>query len=159
MIIRINVDELRRIAILSGDAATKMNDSNTVISTVISKHDWKCPERVTIDETLETIKANSVVLNDAFEEFSNKVVELANNYTEYINDRIRDDAELEQDIAEIISGLSFGGVTSRVSGGVYTTGLTTAMTKSSMNEANIVSLQGASSKINIADFSMIRDGN
>ena len=111
MIIRINVDELRRIAILSGDAATKMNDSNTVISTVISKHDWKCPERVTIDETLETIKANSVVLNDAFEEFSNKVVELANNYTEYINDRIRDDAELEQDIAEIISGLSFGGVT------------------------------------------------
>ena len=93
MLIQINTDELRRIALLSNDAAIKMNDSNTVISTVISKHDWKCPERVSIDEALETLKANSAVLNTVFEDFSTKIIELANSFTESINNQIRDDIE------------------------------------------------------------------
>ena len=157
MLIQINTDELRRIALLSNDAAIKMNDSNTVISTVISKHDWKCPERVSIDEALETLKANSAVLNTVFEDFSTKIIELANSFTESINNQIRDDIECGEEIAEIINMLSFGGTTARVSGGMNTSGLTNALKTSAMNESNIVSLQGASSRINIMDFSLFRN--
>ncbi|MBP5418074.1 MAG: hypothetical protein J6Y58_11195 [Clostridiales bacterium] len=156
MIVQINVDELRRIALLSTDAAVKMSESNTVISSVISKHDWKCPERVTIDDTLEAVKSNSVVLNTAFEDFSSKVYELANNCTEYINNQIRDDAECAAELSSIISNLSFKGVTSTVSGGTNTNGVTAALKSSSMNEANIASLQGASQKISVMEFSKLQ---
>ena len=157
MYIQIDVNELRRIAILSRDAATKMSNSNTVISTVISKHDWKCPERVSVDESLEVIKANSAVLNSTFEDFSTKVTELANNYTEYINNQIRDEAEIDQDIAGLISELSFGGVKTTASGGNNTAGLTSALKTSSLNESNIASLHGANNRINIMDFSLLRN--
>lgn len=155
MLVQINIDELRRIALLSKEAAEKMEQSNSVISTVISTHDWKCPERAKIDETLEVIKGNSVVLNNTFEAFSEKVIQLANDLTDDINDQIRDNAEFDEGIANLISKLTCRGVTSTVSGGSNFGAVTTALKTSSMDESNIASLCGASHGINIMDFSVI----
>ena len=139
MVTQINVDELRRIAVLSTDAAAKMEDSNNVISTVVSKHDWKCPERVAIDDSLELVKGNSAVLNNTFEDFSAKIVQLANDFTDYINNQIRDDAECDDDIASIISDLTCGGYTSTVSGGNNICSVTSALKSCSIDETNIAS--------------------
>ena len=155
MLVQINIDELRKIALLSADAAEKMEQSNSVISTVISKHDWKCPERVSIDETLELIKGNSSVLCNTFESFADKITQLANDLTDDINDQIRDDAEFDDSVATLISKLTCGGVTTTVSGGRNISKVTTALKDASMDESNITSLCGASHGINIMDISVI----
>lgn len=155
MQIQINVDDLRKMALLSNEAAEKMVQSNNVVSTVVSNHDWKCPERASIDESLELIKKNSLVLDNFCKEFSANVTKWANNYSDSINSQIREDAECEDDIASIISQLTFGGVTSTVSGGKYIRGVTAALKTNSMNESNIVSLCGVSHGINIMDFSTV----
>ena len=155
MLVQINIDELRKIALLSKDAAERMEQSNSVINSVISRHDWKCPERASIDETLELIKGNSVVLNNTFEAFSEKIIQLANGLTDDINEQIRDDAEYDDGIANLISKLTCGGVTSTVSGGSNIGEVTTALKSSSMDESNISSLCGSSHGINIMDFSVI----
>lgn len=159
MLIQIDVDELRSIALLSADAAAKMEESNNIINTVISKHDWKCPERTRIDETLENLKDNSSKLNSVFEDFSSNVIRMANNFTTYINNQIRDDVEYQDDIAGIISGFSGNVAVSSVSGGNNISSVTTSMESVSMNEANLSSLHGASHGISIMDFSLFSEEN
>lgn len=154
MKVRINVDELRTIAPLAIDAAEKMNITNDIITGIVSTHDWKCPERVTIDENLTKIKDNSNVLNNAFVEFSNNILEIANDYTDFINEQKRFDIGYSEDIGSLLSTMSSFGATSTVAAGQHMAGIVSNMAASSMYSPNIMSLNGASHGINIVDFSL-----
>ena len=157
MKININVDELRSIAPLAISAAEKMNETNTIISGIISKHDWKCPERVSVDESLERIKDNSKILNDAFIDFSNNIVEIANDCTDYINDQKRFEAEYSDDISSLLSEMSSWGTNSTVSTGSHISGLVSDMEAVTMHTSNIASLHGVSHNISIVDFSLFTE--
>ena len=159
MEIQVNVNELRTIALLSSEAAERMDTSNKIISTVESKHDWKCPERDRIDNSLETIKRNAVILNNAFSDFSKYVFEMANMVTEMINNKVRDEAGYEDDVVSIICGLMGKRAASIVSGGSNVNSVVSSIEASSLNESNIASLHGSSHGINVIDFSLLRDSN
>lgn len=153
MLIQVSVEDLRSIAVLSSEAAEKMDSSNTVINTVVSKHDWKCPERVSIDESLESLKANSVVLNNTFHTLSEKLIEMANDFTSYINQQIREDTVYSDDIANVIANLLGEGVTT-VFSGENIGGVISSLESTSMDASSIASLHGADHGINIMDFSL-----
>lgn len=154
MQIIINVDELRSIAPLAVRAAEKMNEANTVISSVISTHNWKCPERAVVDESLETIKDNSKLLNDTFIDFSNRITEIANEYTDYINEQKRFDIEYHDDIASLMSKIGALNCKTTVSSGSHVAGMVSDLEMTSMHSSNISSLHGASHGINIVDFTL-----
>ena len=156
MLINVRIDDLRTIAVLSSDAAGKMEAFNGVISTVISRHDWKCPERVRIDESLESLKGNAVVLNNTFQSFSTKLFEMANDFTSYINLQTRDDIVFSDEMANIIFSMLGEGVTT-VSAGKNIIGAISSLESSSMDVSNIASLHGANHGINIMDFSLYMD--
>ena len=157
MLIKLDVEELRSIAPLSVSAAEKMEESNAVISSIISSHDWKCPERAAIDESLEKIKRNSGVLNDAFIDFSNSIINIANGFTDYINEQKRFDITYSDDVANLLILLGSSNGVSNVSLGSNVGGIVSAMETSSMHTSNIASLHGASHEINIVDFSLFAE--
>jgi len=154
MKVKINVDELRTIAPLAIDAAEKMNITNNIITGIVSTHDWKCPERVAIDEELTKIKDNSNVLNNAFVDFSNSILEIANDYTDFINEQKRFDIGYSEDVGSLLAKMGSYGATSTVSSGEHMAGIVSNMAASSMYSPNIMSLSGASNGINIVDFSL-----
>lgn len=154
MHIRLNVDELRSIAPLSAQAADKMEASNNIITSVVSTHNWECPERASIDESLERIKKNSVLLNEAFASFSNKIIELANGYTDYINNDKRFNIEYDDSIASLLSLMCSSGKNITVSSGCSVAGVVSSMEKNSIHSSNIMSLHGVTHDINIVDFSL-----
>ena len=86
-IFNIDIEELRSISTQCVNASVRMNDANEIMEKVVSEHDWKCPERVQIDESLERIKSNFGVINEAFIDFSDKLTDIANGYTDYLNER------------------------------------------------------------------------
>lgn len=157
MIVNVNVDELRSLALLAVDSANKMKETDSVISKIVSKHDWKCPERVKIDETLEGIKSNSIVLNNTFESFSSKLVEMANMFTDFINDEIRDDAAYDDDIACAITNLMGGRAVTTINCGNNIGTLSSELEATSMNASNISSLYSSTHGINIMDFSLFNE--
>lgn len=156
MLIKLDVDELRSIAPLAVSAAEKMEESNAVITSIVSSHDWKCPERASIDESLERIKSNSVVLNNAFVDFSNNIISIANGFTDYINEQKRFDVTYSEDVANLLLILGSSG-TSTVSAGNNVGGIVSAMEMNSMHTSNIASLHSASREINIVDFSLFTE--
>lgn len=155
MQIVLDLDELRYIATLSVNAAEKMEEANSIIGTVISKHDWKCPERAPIDESLEKIKENTVVLNNSFSMFSTQIVEIANDFTDYLNDQIKTDTEYSEGIACLLAQYnSDGPVNTTVSSGNAFGQVVSSLKDSTMDASNMASLQGADHGINIVDFSL-----
>lgn len=173
--ILIDVDELRTISTLSVESAIKMDEANTVIGTVVSQHDWKCPERVAIDEALETIKSNVLELNETFSDFASKITEIANAYTEFINMQIQMDNSYLQDIASHISSIW---IPPEVTGDISpvpipigkelpadgmiaiaadVNSVVNSLEKHSLDTANIASLHGAANGVSIMDFSVIRN--
>ena len=86
-IFNIDIEELRSISTQCVNASVRMNDANEIMEKVVSEHDWKCPERVQIDESLERIKSNFGVINEAFVDFADKLTDIANGYTDYLNER------------------------------------------------------------------------
>ena len=154
MKIVLNVDELRSIAPLAMRAAEKMNETNSILSGVVSNHDWKCPERTAVDESLERIKDNSRVLNDAFVDYSNNIIEIANDYTDYINEQKRFDAKYSDDLSNLLTEISSWGIKSTVSTGSNISGVVSDMEAVSMHTSNISSLHGASHGISLVDFSL-----
>jgi len=153
----IDIDELRTIANLAVSASEKMNESNAIIGTVISKHDWKCPERVPLDETLEKIKGNTVILDESFTSFSTEIVNIANGFTDYVNDQIREDTEYVDDVAGLLSRYSSEGIVTEVSSGNNIGAALTDLQSTSMDASNIASLSGADHGINIVDFSLFME--
>lgn len=149
----IDVDELRTISTLSVDSAQKMDEANTVIGTVVSQHDWKCPERVAIDESLETIKANVHELSDTFNDFAAKITEIANTYTEFINDQVRMNTSYLESVANLASEFGFNNAVTTVSYGGNTSNVINSLEASSLDTANVSSLQGAGHGISVVDFS------
>lgn len=155
----IDVDELRTISTLSVTSAQKMDEANNVIGTVVSQHDWKCPERVKIDESLETIKSNVLELSDSFNDFASKITEIANTYTEFINSQIQMNNSYMQDIAELIC--SKDGVFENISSvaghsiGGNISSVASRLEANSLDTANIASLHGVNESISILDFSSI----
>lgn len=154
MRINLNVDELRSIAPLSANAAEKMNESNEIISSIVSTHDWKCPERVTIDESLEKLKNNSVLLNEAFIGFSHDIIDIANGFTDYINADKRFNIEYDDEIASLLSLMYSSNKKTTVSSGSNVAGIVSSIETNSMHSSNIMSLHGSTHDINIVDFSL-----
>ena len=155
MQIVLDLDELRYIATLSVSAAEKMDEANGIIGTVVSKHDWKCPERTPIDESLERIKENTVVLNNSFSMFSAQIVEIANDFTDYLNDQIKSDTEYSERVACMLARYnSDGPVESTVSSGKSIGNVVSSLENSTMDASNLASLQGANHGINIVDFTL-----
>lgn len=154
MQILVNIDDLRQLATLSAEAAESMTDANNVISTVVSKHDWKCPERVNVDEMLETLKKNSVALNQVFTEFSNDLIKTANSYTDFANDCERDKLTYMEDVMSRLSGFSFGNMPKTVNSGCNIAETVSTLEASSTDLTNISSLHGSAQAISIIDFSL-----
>lgn len=154
--ILIDVDELRTISTLSVESAQKMDEANTVINTVVSEHDWKCPERVKIDETLETIKSNVVELSEAFNVFATDINEAANAFTEFINSQIQMNTAYMEEVAGLLSSFGCNGVTTGQSCGANIGNIVSSMESSSLDTANISSLHGATDGISIMDFSLYK---
>ena len=152
----IDVDELRNISTLSVESALKMDDANMKISTVVSQHDWKCPERVGIDDALETIKKNVADLSDTFNDFAAQITDIANEYTEFINSRSRMITSYAEDLASVISELGMDGVmTGHSIGGSIP--VVADLANSSLDTANVAALHGSSEAINIMDFSLFSE--
>ena len=151
--ILIDVDELRTISTLSVEAAQKMDEANTVIGGVVSEHDWKCPERVEIDESLEDIKKNVMELSDAFNGFATDITEAANAFTEIINSQIQMNTSYMEDVASLLSGFGSNFPVVGHSHGGNMANYTELMASSSLDTANISSLHGACDGISIMDFS------
>ena len=157
MQIILDIDELRTIASLSVSASEKMEEANSIISTVVSKHDWKCPERAPIDEALEKIKNNTVVLNNSFSGFSTEILDIANGFTDYVNDQIRVDTEYSDSIACLLSEYCSEHIVTEKSSGVNFGNAVSALESNSMDASNMASLQGAGHGINIVDFSLFTE--
>ena len=152
----IDVDELRTISTLSVESASKMDEANSVIGTVVSQHDWKCPERVAIDESLETIKANVLELSDSFNSFASEITDIANTYTEFINNQVRMNTEYMESVANLVAEFgSANGVVYGHSTGVRVSELVSSMEANSLDTANIASLHGSSCGASIVDFSQL----
>ena len=149
MIAILDIDELRSFATLSSSAAEKLNEANSVMNTVVSQHDWKCPERVPIDETLEGLKENVNKLSDGFQIFSARIVELANGYTEFINEQMRFNSTYMDGIA---NHLAMGSTKTTLSAGNNIKNVMSEAESSSCDISNIVSLHGYSHGISILDF-------
>lgn len=154
MKIVIDIDELRSISILSGNAANKMDEANIKVQSVISKHDWKCPERVAIDESLGRIKENVSVLNDAFVDFASQITEIANDYTELNNSESRFDTEYMDSLATLLTELSSDGAASIETQGGNFHDIVSDLESVSLDTANIASLHGCEHGINIMDFTL-----
>ena len=154
MRIIVSVDDLRTISVLSVNAAEKMNEANEVINSVVSEHDWKCPERVAVDQTLENIKENSVILNNAFMDFSKQIAVIANDYTDFINSEGQFEATYLDDVGALLSLLSSKTNTSDIMSGNNTCTIVSDLASESLNTANIASLNGATRGISIVDFSL-----
>lgn len=157
MQILLDIDELRKIATLSVSASEKMEEANSIISTVVSKHDWKCPERAPIDEALEKIKSNTVVLNNSFSGFSTEILDIANGFTDYVNDQIRVDTEYSDGIACLLSKYCSDETVTEVSSGVNFGSAVSTLEFQSMDASNMASLKGAAHGINIVDFSLFTE--
>lgn len=153
----INVDDIRIIAGLSNEAAEKMNDANSVINSVVSQHNWKCPERKKVDESLERIKNNSVALNDAFIGFSSGLISVANSFTDYINYDYRTDAAYTDDLASLLSKYRTGSSLTVTNYGSNIGNVISSLESASLDTTNIASLHGSSHGINIVDFSLFKD--
>ena len=154
MQIHIRIDDLKLIATLSTEAAEIMNDANKVIDSIVSKHDWKCPERDSVDEMLDRLKANAKVINQVFSVFSSDLVMKANNYIDIINDRERDKAKYMDDIMSRVSTFGSANMTKKVAFGQKTESAVEALESSSVNISNISSLHGATHGISIIDFNL-----
>lgn len=152
--ILIDVDELRAISTIAVESAQKMDEANANISKVVSQHDWKCPERVGIDEALETVKSNVQELSVSFTDFASKMTEIANHWTEYINNKTQMENNYLQDIAAFIG--QPGKLISHTSGGNIAA-ICSKMEENSLDTANIASLHGHSTGASIVDFSSISD--
>ncbi len=154
MQILVNIDDLRQLATLSAEVAENMNEANNVISTVVSKHDWKCPERITVDEMLESLKKNSVVLNQVFTDFSNDLIKTANSYTDFANECERDKMTYMEDVMNRLSSFKFGNITQNVVSGSNIAATVSSLESASTDLNNIFSLHGAAQPISIIDFSL-----
>ena len=152
----IDVDELRNISTIAVESAQKMDEANANISTVVSQHDWKCPERVGIDEALETVKSNVQELSVSFTEFASKVTEIANHWTDFINNKTQMDNTYMQDIAAFLSATQGGAIVGHSHGGNIAS-VVTSLESQSLDTANIASLHGSSFGASIVDFSSISD--
>lgn len=164
--ILIDVDELRRVSTLSVESAQTLDEANAIIGTVVSQHDWKCPERVVIDEALETIKTNVLELSDSFNDFASKITEIANTYTDFINSQVQMNTAYMHDLAGLlgvagIPGHSIGGnpfsgyIIRGQSQGGQVSQVLNSLEENSLDTANISSLHGASVGAQIVDFSTI----
>ena len=153
MQIFIDVDGLRTISTISVDAATKMDEANSIVTTVVSQHNWKCPERVRIDEALETIKNNFIELSNTFTDFSVQITNIANSCTDFINEQTRMNLAYMDDVASIISELNVGNVISGSSHGGSIVPICGDLSNVTLDSANFNSLHSASDPINIMDFS------
>ena len=154
--IYIDVDEIRTISTIAVESAQKMDEANANISKVVSQHDWKCPERVGIDEALETVKSNVHELSESFTGFASKMTEIANLWTEFINNKTQMDNSYMQDIAAFLSGQQFGAVSAHSLGG-NVSNVVKSLESNSLDTANISSLHGHSTGASIIDFSAISD--
>ena len=157
MRVLINVDELRSISSLAVNASEKMRECNGVIETIVSKHDWKCPERVAIDESLENIKSNALVLSEAFVDFSLEMTQAANDYTDFINEQKLFDSRYMDDVAKILAESSFMGTPTTISSGNNIGGVVNELESTSLDTFNVASLHGANHGISIMDFSLFLD--
>ena len=157
MQILIDVDELRTISTLSAESAQKMEEAGMVITTVVSRHDWKCPERVSIDDSLETIKNNVVELTDLFRDFSSQIIEIANAYTDFINNQIRMNATYMEDVASLMTELNSEGAIVGSSYGGQLSNVVSSLEDSSLDSSNIASLHSANEPINMLDFSLFTE--
>ncbi len=150
MEILLDVDELRTISAVSVDAAIKMDEANAVITTVVSQHNWKCPERVKIDESLETIKGNFTELSNTFNDFASQITNIANACTDFINTKTRMETSYIEEISSLFSSFEMDNV---ISGSSRAVPICTDIANISLDTANIFSLHGAANPINLMDFS------
>ena len=149
----IDVDELRTISTLAVKSARKLEEANAVISKVVSQHDWKCPERVEIDESLETIKTNALELRNSFDDLSANITTIANSCTDFINSSTQMNNSYMQDLAGCL--FSQGAVTVGQSKGGNLAKVVSALEKNSLDTANIASLHGAAVATSIVDLPLI----
>lgn len=155
--ILIDVDELRSISTITVEAAQIMDEANAVVNTVVSEHDWKCPERVSIDESLETIKSNISDLSEIFVDFASKITDIANAYTEFINSRTRLITAYEQDMVSLLSEFNADGALSGTSRGGRIDSVVNSLESSSLDASNVASLHGSEASIGIMDFSALNE--
>ncbi len=156
MDVYINVDDIRMIAGYANEAAEKMNEANGIINTVVSQHNWKCTERMKVDESLETIKSNSNSINEAFSGFSLGLIAVANEFTDYLNYGYRTDTVYADEISTLLSRYSSGKSLNLVNSGSNFNNLFSSLESSSMDTSNIASLHGSTHGINIVDFSLFK---
>lgn len=152
-----NINELRTIATLAKDASEKMNEANDAISKVVSQHNWKCPERVGIDESLEQIKLNTLTLNEIYQTFAVLVTEEANEFTDFLNEKARMETAYLEDVASTLSSLGGSAVPAVVASGSGANNVVKELVKNSMHTSNVLSLHGANHGINLIDFSGIQE--
>ena len=153
----INVDELRSISVISVEAAQVMDEAYKLISAVVSEHDWKCPECVEIDNSLETIKGNIIVLSDIFTDFASQITEIANAYTEYVNNQTRMNAAYEQDIVSLITEFNSDGLISSSSHSAQVSRAINELESTSLEASNVAALHGSANAINIVNFSSLTE--
>lgn len=153
----INVDELRSISMISVEAAQIMDEANNIINSVVTEHDWKCPERVNVDNSLETIKTNISVLSETFTDFASQITEIANTYTEYVNNQTRMNTAYEQDIVSLITEFNSDGMIKSSSHSGQVSSAITELESTSLDAANVASLHGSADAINIVEFSALTE--
>ena len=151
--ILIDVDELRSISTITVEVAQIMDEANSVVGAVVSEHDWKCPERVAIDEALESIKSNISDLSEIFTDFASKITDIANAYTDFINARTRLITAYEQDMVSLLSNFSSDGVISRSSHGAQMSSVVNGLESNSLDASNVASLHSSTDAISIMDCS------
>lgn len=153
----INVDELRLISTIAVDSAQKMDEAKTVIGAVVAQHDWKCAERVDIDRSLEIIKANVLELSEIIGYFASQITEIANTYTELINEKARMNISYEQDLVSMLTEFSSDGVIAGSSNEGQVGSVIRDLESTSLNTSNVASLHSSSDAIGIVDFSTISE--
>jgi len=151
MLFSIDADILEQMSNLVRSAAEDVVSSSESVKGVLTHDDWFCMEKARIDESVSAVKDNSIVVAEAFEQFSIAMQEVSLKCQELIREEEIEMSDIESDVGSVLAILS-GDSSSSVVSGENTANACAQLKKQTSNVAMIDSLTNMNRNISIVDF-------
>ena len=167
VVFKIETDSLDAIVSCLNNANVAVYSCVTTLKSVTSHDDWNCKEKDQINQILEDLKSQCSVLENEFDDYSEKVKRESDFYNELVREEIKSGMEVDSDISELmtlLSGINKDGATQTTMIGNQTQKVIERIKDSNINSLvdqprfyrNV--LFNFDKPISISDFKMIYEG-
>lgn len=109
MQISMNTDMIQEMSVIANQVSQTIAEGTETIQRLFSHDDWYCKEKLTIDETVRTIQANSLPIKESAEYLSSYLSSVAEFFLNMIREEERDFAFIDSKFASIASILDGSG--------------------------------------------------